>query len=386
MASIHKDPRYPKGPFYCYYVRADGLPAVRSTRKKTRREAKIVCDAIQQAEYELGDGDLSRDRLQEIFNETLKRIGQAPIERISIGKWLTEWLAGKTKLGANSRLGYEQAVREFLLYLGPHGANRRLESITEADFRGFTDQLRASGRSSATINKLTRKYLNGAFSKAVRLGKIRYNPIAGTEPEKNDSVRRDVFSQTQVVQLLEAAKGTDWEGMIVFAYSSGTRLLDCANLKWSGIDLEVGVVSFRQRKTGRETIVGLHPDFKEWLLRQVRPIDSEAPLFSSLAGRPANHRNGLSAAFKAIMKKAGVEGRLIRPGNKAKGRPMRSLSFHSFRSSAASAVFNNAALREVARRVTGHASGDGAINRYLHADVEAITAATALIPRLPRHV
>jgi integrase len=268
--------------------------------------------------------------------------------------------------------------------LGPHGGKRRLESITKADFRGFTDQLRASGRSAATINKLTRKYLNGAFNKAAKLGKIRYNPIAGTEPEANDSVRRDRFTPAQVVALLEASRGTDWEGMVLLAYSTGMRLLDAANLRWGQVDLEVGIIVFRQRKTKAETPVGIHDDFREWLLGQVRPLDPEAPVFPSLAGRPANHRNGLSAAFAAIMRKANIEGRLLRTKKGAKGRPLRALSFHSFRSGAASGVFNNAALKEMARRVTGHAATDGALNRYLHLDVQSVIAATSLIPRIPK--
>ena len=59
------------------------------------------------------------------------------------------------------------------------------------------------------------------------------------------------------------------------------------------------------------------------------------------------------------------------------------LSFHSFRHSAASNVFNQAALRDIARRVTAHAAG-GAVSRYLHTDLEAIRAATSLIPKLPK--
>jgi hypothetical protein len=77
MASIHKDSRFPKGPWICHFTRADGMRAKRSTGKHNRKEALIVCQALQQTEDELTSGDLSRDRLQEIFNETLKRLGEA---------------------------------------------------------------------------------------------------------------------------------------------------------------------------------------------------------------------------------------------------------------------------------------------------------------------
>jgi integrase len=60
------------------------------------------------------------------------------------------------------------------------------------------------------------------------------------------------------------------------------------------------------------------------------------------------------------------------------------LTFHSFRHTAASAVFNSEAVREVARRVSNHARG-GALERYLHQDLAPIREATKLIPRLPKN-
>jgi integrase len=384
MASIHRDPRFPKGVFYCAYVLANGQRAMRSTGKRDRKEAAIVCQALQQSENEFSGGRLTKDRLTEIFNETLKRLGETPIERINIGDWLADWLASKEQVAPNTRTGYEQVVREFLAYLGPHGEKRRLESITEKDIRGFTAQLRASGRSPATINKLVRKYLSCAFVKAQRRGLVRFNPIIATDPEKSDTARRDTFSPEQVVKLVDAARGSDWAGAILFAWTSGARLLDAANLRWSSLDPEHGIVTFRQRKTGKEIIIGLHEDFADWIARAPAPPKSQEFVFPTLAGKPSNSSVGLSAQFDAIMKRAGVEGRLIRAGNDGKGRSLRGLSFHSFRHSAASSVFNGAALKEIASRVTGH-SGN-VIDRYIHSDITAIREATKLIPRLPRRV
>ena len=128
MASVHRDPRYPKGVWYCLYRLADGRRVFRSTGKRNKREAEIVCQALQQTEDEAATGDLTKERVTELVNETLKRVGLASIERITVASWLKDWLAGKEHLSAATRLGYEQAVREFLQYLGPHGEVRRLDS------------------------------------------------------------------------------------------------------------------------------------------------------------------------------------------------------------------------------------------------------------------
>jgi len=82
------------------------------------------------------------------------------------------------------------------------------------------------------------------------------------------------------------------------------------------------------------------------------------------------------------MDRAGVEGQVLKRA-KGRGRSVRSLSFHSFRHTAASSIFNSEALKEAARRVTNHARG-GVIDRYLHADVEARKAAANVNPKLPR--
>jgi integrase len=221
------------------------------------------------------------------------------------------------------------------------------------------------------------------FEKARRQGKIKFNPVIATDPEKTETAQRDTFSPQQVSQLVAAAGSPDWIGAILLAYGCGGRLQDIANLKWSSLDLEYEILSFRDRKNGRPTIVALHSDFTDWIAKQSVPDDPVAYLFPSLANRDAGARNGLSRAFERIMDRAGIKPRLIRVRTRAASRSLRALSFHSFRHSAASAVFNQAALREITRRVTNHAAG-GVVDRYIHQDLTALREATKLVPRLPK--
>jgi integrase len=365
MASVHRDPRYPHGVWYCALATADGRRVWRTTKKHNKRQAQVLCDAWQQAEIEAADRELTKHRAAEILNETLRRIGSGAIERITVGAWLKEWLESKQSISPATRLGYKQAIAEFLTYLGPKGEHRRLESITEADIRGFSALLRKEGRAPSTINKLVRKYLSVPFEKARRQGKIRFNPVIATDPEQADSAQRDTFTPEQVSRLVQAAGGSsDWAGVVLLAYGCGGRLQDLANLKWSSLDLQYGILTFRDRKLRRPTIVALHPDFTDWIARQSVPDDPDAYVFPTLAKRSGAGRNGLSRAFERIMERAGIKSRLIRERTGGKSRSLRGLSFHSFRHSAASAVFNQAALREITRRVTNHAAG-GVVDRPL---------------------
>ena len=102
MASIHRDPRNQQGVWYCHYTRADGTRAARSTGKRNRAQAQIVCQAIQQAEDELARGDLSRDRVSALLNETLYRLGESPLERLTVCAWLDHWLGSKPNVVAGT--------------------------------------------------------------------------------------------------------------------------------------------------------------------------------------------------------------------------------------------------------------------------------------------
>jgi integrase len=181
---------------------------------------------------------------------------------------------------------------------------------------------------------------------------------------------------------VKTARSTDWEGAILFAYSTGARLSDVANLRWENVDPVVGVVVFRQRKTSRETIVGLHADFADWLLRGTAPDDLESFVFPRLANRPVGGKRGLSSEFSALLDRAGIEAGQLRQKHGIVGRSRRNLSFHSLRHTAVSLAYNASAVREVARQISAHAE-HGSLDRYLHVDLSVIKSATSLIPRLP---
>src|SRR5262249_2887475 len=126
MASVHRDPRSPQGVWYCRLTLIDGRRIWRSTKKRNKRQAQVLCDAWQQAQLEAANGELTKNRATEIINETLRRIGSGAIERITTRAWLEDWLEGKQGISAATRLGYKQAIAEFLAYLGPEEEHRPL--------------------------------------------------------------------------------------------------------------------------------------------------------------------------------------------------------------------------------------------------------------------
>jgi integrase len=363
---------------------------MRSTGKKSKTEAKIICEAWAEAERAAAGASLSTSRAAEIINETLRRCGQEPVERLRLGSWLSEWLESKNSVSPQLAKRYLFACTKFLEFLGTGAERKFLDSIQERDIRRFAAHLKSEGRCAATVNRIIRTDLGCAFNRAVKLGKIRFNPINAVEPQKDeDRVLRErkTFMPEQVAALVKTSASTDWQGAVLFGYSTGARLQDVANLRWEAIDLELGVISFRQRKLSHkkpdsETIVAIHPDFGTWLSHQSVPDKPESFVFPTLANRSGAGRKGLTNQFNTLVIRAGIDPGLIREKKGVCGRSRRNLTFHALRHTAASNVFNAAAVKEVARRLTDHAL-HGSLNRYLHVDLEAIRAATALIPRLP---
>src|SRR4029077_7047933 len=129
--------------------------------------------------------------------------------------------------------------------------------------------------------------------------------------------------------------------MIILGYTSAARLMDVANMKWSNVDPENGLLEFRVRKTGKRALLALHPDFVEWLTHQRPPDKPDAFLFPSLAGEKGPGKFGLSNEFKKIMAKAQIIGRqVVSEGGR---RRISTLSFHALRHTSASSVYGNAA-------------------------------------------
>jgi integrase len=307
MASLHRDPRT-KGPgvWFCSFRLADGRRVFRSTGARTKSKAKIICQTWESVEQEARSGEFDRARLESVLQETLRRLGHAEQPRLSVKDWFSQWL--ETRQPALSRQTfqiYTQAAREFLTFLSP-GENRRLGSISINDAEAFMAHLRRSGRHPSTINKL-REAISTAFERARRTGRIQSNPFAAITAERTDEARRQAFTSEQIARLLRLADN-DWQGAILVAYTSGARLSDAANLTWQNLDLTNGLLIFRERKTGRQSVTALHPDLLDWVSRQTVPEKADAPLFPTLCGRRSVYSSRLPVLRIRLSERQGNAG------------------------------------------------------------------------------
>lgn len=200
--------------------------------------------------------------------------------------------------------------------------------------------------------------------------------VQKTTKQDDTDAARETFTAGQVRELINAAEG-DWKGAILVGYLTGLRLRDVAELRWSTVDFDAGVLRIKTRKTGAVLILPMHDELAAWLRSQPRGI-GQAPVFPSLTGKGTGGRHGLSGRFNAIMEWAKIKGRLVR-GADGKGRKTRSLSFHALRHSFVSSLANAGVPAELRQKLSGHAD-DRSHEKYTHLELQVLRAAVAKLP------
>src|SRR5947207_2366280 len=384
MASITKDTHQPpKSPFWiACFTGPDGRRLKKSTKTTDKKLAKKLAAEWDQAGKLARAGRLTESHCRKVIAEMYEHTIGEPLHFRTASEYLTEWVESKkNETEERAFLKYEQIVHEFLAHIGVK-ADRLLREITPADIRSFRDAKKRKGLAAPTVNHAV-KILRMPFKAAHDAGYIDINPNTKNtvRPVKDEApnIEKDVFTREQLSELVKAAPSEDWTGAILCGYYTGLRLRDLADLKWSAVDLEGRIIKVTTRKTGKSVTVPIHPQFAAWLDKQTRGI-GKAPLFPTLAGKAGVGKSGLSMAFRRIMERAKIKGRLLREANGV-GRSQSSLSFHSLRHGFVSAMANAGVAQELRQKLTGHASAE--MNaQYTHHELESLRAAVSVIPSI----
>jgi integrase len=396
MATLTKDSRGRSPYWVCCYTAADGRRLKKSTKQTDRGKALEMCLALERAENMAARGTLTETRARELIGEVLERTSGDTLPFYTAETWLRDWLRGKEISKAkNTHAKYSHTVESFIAHLGQR-AKLNVAAISSKDVASFRDAQIASGKHPNTVHYLI-KQLRIPFNAARRQGLITHNPAESVElpakpkAENGDEATRNVFTLKQIEALMNAAIASDlgkplldvgeqWRGAILFAYFTGARLQDVANVAWSAIDLPAKTITYRARKTDKLVTVPIHPELENYLLELTAPDSGNAFVFPKLAGRGTGGRSGLSMTFSRIMARAGVVSEVLHTAKKGgQGRTVRALTFHSLRHSFNSAMANAGVSQEVRMKLTGHISAE--MNRgYTHHELALLRAAIAQIP------
>ncbi len=381
MASIKK---HQASPYWtCCYRKANGERAQRSTKQTDKGKAWEVCLSWAEAERKAGQGVLTEAQARRVIGEIVERTTGEPLQFYTVKSWLQEWAAGKVQTKSESTgIRYAHVIEGFIKHLG-NRAGLNIAHITPRDLKSFRDAEAKAGKAGRTCN-LSVKIIGGAFNAARRQGLIQSNPAEALEALPHKTQSKGVFTGDQLADLLASAPSEDWRGAMLFAYFTGARLQDVANMKWTAVDLSAKMIRFTPRKTarsGKEIMIPIHAQLAEQLIKIAGQDDPEAFLFPTLAGRKPGGAHGLSMAFAGFMEDAGIKAGKFGQRKSGKGRTMSKLSFHSFRHGFNSAMANQGVAQEIRQLLTGHASAEMNKN-YTHHELEPLRAAVKVIPSI----
>jgi integrase len=291
---------------------------------------------------------------------------------VTLGEYMQSWLdSTKVSKRQNTWKSYEQLARNYVI---PKLGKIKLKDLRPDQIQEFYNHLLADNVGAYSIIKI-HILLHSAIEHAIKLGLANHNAIDAAQPPKPPSKEMKVLEESQVSQMLVAARGTRLEALLHLTVATGMRQMELLGLKWTDLDwnrqtlkverqLErstIDQVRFVQPKTnygrrslalGDQTIAVMRRHYERQ--NEERKAAGECwsefgLIFTTKTGTPINFRN-LVRDFKLLLQNAGLP----------------SIRFHDLRHTAASLMLNHDIPVIVVSRRLGHAKPSITLDVYGH--------------------
>jgi integrase len=184
---------------------------------------------------------------------------------------------------------------------------------------------------------------------------------------KLNNARTRVLTSDEQKRLLAELKPQDGEisdnyDLVVLLLSSGARLNEIQQMKWSQVDLVDGILKIYRSKTGTESIIRLTQHAKQILIQRKAVSGNNVLVFPNSKG---GKRTCTPKAIHNAYKRIGLDG----------------FCTHLIRHTVASNLLNNGMSLFEVSRILGHSSINTA-TRYSHLEQRAVADKAAMILEL----
>jgi len=305
-----------------------------------------------------------------------------PKSRIRFRDYFDEWIenyAGRTSRGFSetTRPEYRRPIESHAL---PRWKKWRMNEIEPADLRDLFGQMRRDGRTTSEIKK-TRAALSVMFATALEDGVVQSNPVLGVRipPPSEDEAPPDDKAKALTraeLNILLAALPSNSRLFCTFLAHTGLRISEAIGLRWEHLDLgEHPKVRVREQlykgkrkrlksKDGKRDIP-LSPGMAQQLLELRRDAHRGpgSPVFASNAGSPLRPENVYRRALAPAAIEAGFKVEVEVNGKK---KVRSTVSFHTFRHTCASLLFEAGRNVKQVQAWLGHADPGFTLKTYIH--------------------
>ena len=160
------------------------------------------------------------------------RGGSRGHDSLTVGEFLTTWLAGKQRLRASTSLAYRIHVER---HISPVLGTMPLRELGLMDLQLFYAGLRGQGLSPASVLRV-HATLSSALNAAVRRGLIEAAPTAWVELAPAQAAERLVWSFDQAQVFLAGIRGDEWEPLFRLLLLTGLRRGEVLGLRGRDVD------------------------------------------------------------------------------------------------------------------------------------------------------
>jgi integrase len=306
-----------------------------------------------------------------------------PTSKVYFGDYFVEWIesyAGRTARGFSetTRPEYRRPIEAYAI---PRWATWKLAEIEPADVRELFGSMRRDKQTTAQIKKL-RAALSAMFATAVDDGLLRSNPCqgvripAGRGSEQPEDDRVKALNRKELGLLL-AALPEDWRLFFEFLAATGLRISEAVGLTWEHADLgdRPHVQVREQIYEGRRKRLKSHAGRRDVPLSQGMAArllahrrdhyqGPKGPVFASRTGTPLSPGNVYGRVLGPAAISVGFAEEVVSKSGKVRLRS--TVSFHTFRHTCASLLFEEGRNVKQVADWLGHADPGFTLRTYVH--------------------
>lgn len=216
------------------------------TRRKDGRYQAALTLENHKRKYFYGE---TRKEVQDKLNRALYEQKQGTLTtgpQQTVKAYLERWIEQVVKLTrrANTYKGYRSVVE---CHLVPALGHIKLQKLTVEHIQAFLAQ--KQGQLKPSMIGYVRSVLSSALKNAMKWGLVARNVANLADVPQAERYEGQVLTVEQARKLLEAARGSRLDALLLVAVTTGMRQGELVALRWSDLDLEKGILQVRHNLT-----------------------------------------------------------------------------------------------------------------------------------------
>lgn len=357
-------------------LRADGRWEARITLADGRRKAVYGKSAKE-----------ARDKMATMLRQQVAGLDLGA-ERQTVAVFVRRWLddAAASRLRPKTVRSYRQMIETHIV---PAVGDHTLDKLTPAHVTAMLNGMRMRGL-SPRVRQYARAILRTALGQALKWGYVTRNAAALTDPPKQEARKVEPMSAEAAKALLAATEQDRLGPLYAVALTTGLRQGELLGLRWSDVDLDMGMLVVRQalQKIGREWVIG--PPKSDTSRRTIPLAEATIAALRRQRARQAEERlragevwdsswGLVYTALDGMPLDGGEVTKKLQRAQAAAGLPR--TTFHDLRHGAATLLLAQGVPLATIRDILGHSTITLTANTYAHVVPELRRDAAAAMDR-----